>query len=94
MERRQTIHRCINNAFPDIRNNIVDTVAEGDKVAVRFNVTATHKGEFQSIPPSGKKVSFGGMAFLTVIDAKVTEEWATADMMELMQQIGAIRTPS
>ena len=85
---------AINNAFPDLGNNIVDTVAEGDKVAVRFNVTATHKGEFQGIPPSGKKVSFGGTAFLTVIDGKVSEEWATADMMGLMQQIGAIRTPS
>jgi steroid delta-isomerase-like uncharacterized protein len=85
---------AINNAFPDLRNNIVDIVAEEDKVAVRFNVTATHKGEFQSIPPSGKDVSFSGMAFLTVTDAKVSEEWATADMMGLMQQIGAIATTS
>jgi steroid delta-isomerase-like uncharacterized protein len=84
---------AINNAFPDLRNNIVAMVAEGDKVAVRFNVTATHKGEFQGIPPSGKKVSFSGMAFITVINGKVAEEWAIADMMRLMQQIGAIPTP-
>ena len=83
---------AINNAFPDLRNNIVDIVAEGDKVTVRFNVTATHKGEFQGIPPTGKEVSFSGMAFLTIIDGKVSEEWATADMMRLMQQIGAIPT--
>jgi steroid delta-isomerase-like uncharacterized protein len=83
---------AINNAFPDLRNNIVDIVAEGDKVTVRFNVTATHKGEFQGIPPTGKEVSFSGMAFLTIIHGKVSEEWATADMMRLMQQIGAIPT--
>jgi predicted ester cyclase len=68
-------------------------VAEDDKVAVRFDVTATHKGEFQGIPPTGKEVSFSGMAFLTVIDGKISEEWATADMMGLMQQIGAIPAP-
>jgi steroid delta-isomerase-like uncharacterized protein len=84
---------AINNAFPDLHNNIVDMVAEGDKVAVRFDVIATHKGEFLGIPPSGKKVSFGGTAFLTIIDGKVSEEWATADMMGLMQQIGAIPAP-
>jgi len=84
---------AINNAFPDLHNNIVDMVAEGDKVAVRFDVIATHKGEFLGIPPSGKKVSFGGTAFLTIIDGKVSEEWATADMMGLMQQIGAISAP-
>jgi hypothetical protein len=34
------------------------------------------------------------MDILTIIDGKVTEEWATADMMGLMQQIGAIPTRS
>ncbi len=79
------------SAFPDLSSNIVDMVAEGkDKVAVRFNVTGTHRGEFQGIPPTGKKVSFSGMDFLTIIDGKVEEEWESVDMMELMQQIGAI----
>ena len=84
---------AINNGFPDLRNNIEDMVAEGDKVAVRFNVTATHKGEFQGIPATGKTLSFSGMAFFTILDGKVTEEWATVDMMGLMQQIGAIPAP-
>jgi steroid delta-isomerase-like uncharacterized protein len=77
-------------AFPDLRRNIVDMVAEGDKVAVSINVTGTYKGEFQGIPPTGKQVSFTAMDILTIIDGKITEEWATADMMGLMQQIGAI----
>jgi predicted ester cyclase len=34
------------SAFPDFHHNIVDMVAEGDKVTVRINVTGTHKGEF------------------------------------------------
>jgi steroid delta-isomerase-like uncharacterized protein len=93
LERDKQFIAAINNAFPDLHNNIVDMVAEGDKVAVRFDVIATHKGEFLGIPPSGKKVSFGGTAFLTIIDGKVSEEWATADMMGLMQQIGAIPAP-
>jgi steroid delta-isomerase-like uncharacterized protein len=77
-------------AFPDLRRNIVDMVAEGDKVAVSINVTGTYKGEFQGIPPTGKQVSFTAMDILTIINGKITEEWATADMMGLMQQIGAI----
>jgi steroid delta-isomerase-like uncharacterized protein len=77
-------------AFPDLRRNIVDMVAEGDKVAVSINVTGTYKGEFQGIPPTSKQVSFTAMDILTIIDGKITEEWATADMMGLMQQIGAI----
>jgi steroid delta-isomerase-like uncharacterized protein len=79
------------SAFPDLHRNIEDMVAEGeDKVAVRFNVTGTHKGELQGIPATGKEVSFSGMDFLTIIDGKVSEEWITVDMMGLMQQIGAV----
>jgi predicted ester cyclase len=47
----------VTNAFPDLHHEIEDIVAEGDKVAVRLNVTGTHKGEFQGISPSGKKLS-------------------------------------
>ena len=79
-----------NKAFPDLTRNIVDIVAEGDKVAVSVNVTGTYKGEFQGIPATGKQVSFTAMDILTIIEGKITEEWATADMMGLMQQIGAI----
>jgi steroid delta-isomerase-like uncharacterized protein len=81
-------------AFPDLRRNIVDMVAEGDKVAVSINITGTYKGEFQGIPATGKQISFTAVDILTITDGKVTEEWATADMMGLMQQIGAIPTRS
>jgi steroid delta-isomerase-like uncharacterized protein len=82
-------------AFPDYSHNLEDMIAEGDKVAVRLNITGTHKGEFHGILPTGKKVSFYETDFLTIINGKITEEKATADMMALMQQIGAaMPTPS
>ncbi len=84
----------ITRAFPDLHHNIKDMVAEGDKVAVRLNVTGTHKGEFQGIHPSGRKLSLDEMAFLTLIDGRITEGWITSDTMGFMQQIGAIPTTS
>ncbi len=82
------------SAFPDLTRNIEDMVAEGDKVAVRVNVTGTHNGELRGISPTGKKVSFTSTEILTIINGKVTEEQATADRMGLMQQIGAIPADS
>ncbi len=79
-------------AFPDLRHDFKDMVAEGDKVAVRLNVTGTHKGEFRGIPPSGRKLSLDEMAFLTIIDGKITEGWIISDTMRFMQQIRAIPT--
>jgi steroid delta-isomerase-like uncharacterized protein len=80
----------VNNAFPDLHHEIVDMVAEGDKVAIRLNVTGTHKGEFQGIPPTGKKLSLDEMGFISIIDGKIVEGWISADTMGLMQQIGAL----
>jgi steroid delta-isomerase-like uncharacterized protein len=85
---------AITRAFPDLQHDIKDMVAEGGKVAVRINVTGTHKGEFQGIPPSGRKLSIDEMAFLTIIDGRITEGWITSDTMSFMQQIGAIPTTS
>ena len=72
------------SSFPDLHHEIVDLVAEGDKVVVRFNVTDTHKGELQGIPATGKKISFGAMDFITLMDGKIIEGWLSVDMMELM----------
>jgi steroid delta-isomerase-like uncharacterized protein len=83
----------VTNAFPDLHHEIVDMIAEGDKVAVRLNVTGTHKGEFQGIAPTDKKLSFDEMGFITIIDGKITEGWISADTMRLMQQIGGIPPP-
>jgi steroid delta-isomerase-like uncharacterized protein len=80
----------VNNAFPDLHHEITDLIAEGDKVAIRLNVTGTHKGEFQGIPPSGKKLSLDEMGIITIIDGKITEGWISSDTMRLMQQIGAL----
>lgn len=79
-------------SFPlcTLHHEILDIVSEGDKVAVRYNIIGTHKGELEGIPPSGKEVSFSRMDFMTVIDGKVVDEWEIADTMALMQQIGAI----
>ena len=83
-----------NNAFPDLHHEIVDMVAEGDKVAVRLSVTGTHKGDFQGIPPKGRKLSLDEMAFMTITDGKIVEGWINADKMEFMQQIGVLPSPS
>ena len=80
----------VNNAFPDLHHEIVDMVAEGDKVAIRVSVNGTHKEEFQGIPPTGKKLSLDEMGFITIIDGKITEGWISADTMRLLQQLGVL----
>lgn len=64
---------AVNNAFPDLHNEIKAMVAEGDGAAVRLNVTDTHNGEFQRILLSGKNLSLDEMGLITISNGKCAE---------------------
>jgi len=78
------------NAFPDVYMEIDDLFAEGDKVACRFTITATHKGEYQGIPPTGKKITFQGINIFRIADSKIAEIWSRLNLLGMMQQLGVI----
>lgn len=79
--------------FSNIRHSIEDIVAEGDRVAFRMTIDATHTGEFMGLPASGRQVSFLGIGIMRIADGKVADYWALPDRMGLMQQIGALPMP-
>lgn len=80
------------NAFPDLTRTAEDMVAEEDKVVVRSRVTGTHQGEFQGIPPTGKKVEFYAMTVYGIEDGKIAYEWTMTDSLGLMRQLGVSST--
>ncbi len=81
------------NAFPDIQIELHDMIVEGDKVAIRFTETGTHKGAFMGIPATDKKVTVRGVEIDRIVDGKVVEIWSGLDVLGLMQQLGFVLTP-
>ena len=77
-------------AFPDFQYTVEDEISEGDRVVQRWTVRATHEGAFQGIPPSGKRVTITGISIYRVANGKLVEGWTNADMLGLMQQLGAV----
>jgi predicted ester cyclase len=77
-------------AFPDLRYEIVDLVAEGDLVARRFEATGTHLGDYLSTPPTGRRVRVAGLAIDRIAAGKLAETWSNVDLFGLLRQIGAI----
>ena len=43
--------------FSDVQWHITDMAADKDKVAVKWDLTGTHDGEFMGIKPTNKKIS-------------------------------------
>lgn len=74
--------------FPDMRVEVEDIVAEGDKVATRGYFTGTHNGDFMGIPATGKPIRVTYSDIWRIEDGKGVENWVQMDMLGLMQQLG------
>jgi steroid delta-isomerase-like uncharacterized protein len=77
-------------AFPDSRFLVDDVIAEGDRVAVRHRLQGTHQAEFQGIPATGKQVEVGGIVIFHIENEMIVEAWLNADLMGMLQQLGAV----
>ncbi len=76
-------------AFPDIHIDLEDVVAEGDKVATRWTLTGTHKGVYEGIAPTSKRIKVTGMSFDRMVDGQIMEGWDNWDGLGLLEQLGA-----
>jgi steroid delta-isomerase-like uncharacterized protein len=80
--------------FPDIAMTIDFTVAEDDKVVARWTIRGTHTADWLGIPPTGRSVAFSGVNIFRLADGRVVEIWNYRDDLGLMQQLGAVPSPS
>ena len=83
--------RLLLAAFPDMKMDVQDSFASGDKAVARLRVSGTHKGEFMGIPATGNLVSMN-LIDITRFgdDGLAREHWGVADQLALMQQLGVI----
>jgi steroid delta-isomerase-like uncharacterized protein len=83
----KTFHRSFCGAFPDLRVTVDDTIAEGDRVAIRWTATMTHLGDGLGFPASGRKVSMDGSTIGVIKDGKIDEGWNYMDITGLFAKL-------
>jgi steroid delta-isomerase-like uncharacterized protein len=84
---------AVRQAFPDLRVTISNAVAEDDIVMQHVTSTATMKGNFAGMEPSGKHASWDAVHIARVRDGKVVEHWMVQDDIGMLQQLGFLPTP-
>lgn len=84
---RKTIE-AMHTAFPDSSTEILELVEDGTRVAVHWQTTGTHQGEFMDVPATGRNVTVTGASFLRFEDDKLAEEWVVWDPRELLSALG------
>jgi steroid delta-isomerase-like uncharacterized protein len=76
------------SAFPDWHWEMRHIVVDDDYIAVHFTVTGTHRGAFQGIEATGRRVAISEFTLYRVEGGKFAEVWDLTDMEEVMRQIG------
>lgn len=80
-------------AFSQGKHVFDEVLVAGDKVVTCGTFTATHLGEFQGLPPTGKQISLAIMHIDRVENGKIAEHWGQGDALGLMQQLGIVFLP-
>ena len=77
------------DAFPDVAMEIVDLVAEGDKVVARFLCSGTHTGEWRGQEPTGRRFErIDEVYFFTFEGDRIAGGWGIEDTLERFRQLG------
>jgi predicted ester cyclase len=79
--------RAFARSFPDMQYVIEDLVAENDRVVLRVTSRGTHRGEFEGIAPTGRRVEFTGIVIYRIAGRKIAESWGELDFLRLMRQL-------
>ncbi|PJJ06561.1 steroid delta-isomerase-like uncharacterized protein [Streptomyces sp. 2333.5] len=83
LEETRQFYQRMYAAFADLRHEIQDQIAEGDKVVTRWTATGRHTGEFLGNEPSDRTVSFEGINIYTFESDKLVESHVVWDLRQL-----------
>ena len=75
-------------AFPDWHFELLDLVAEGDRVAAMMPFSGTQAGDVLDIPATGRRVQVSEIVIFRVVDGRIAEAWEVYDECGMRRQLG------
>ena len=84
----ETSTRCSIERFPTREREVLQVVAEGDKVVLLDRFGGTHRGEFLGRPGTGDRIEWLAIHIYTIRDGKVLEDAVMTDALAMTQQLG------
>jgi predicted ester cyclase len=88
----ETVRRWIGpfrDAFPDFRMEIVELIAEGDRVAAHFRCSGTHRGKWRGVAPTGRSFTDVDEIYIfRVRDGRIAAALGLEDNGKRTRQLG------
>ena len=84
---RQVFFEVLRPAFPDLRVEIHDQIAEGDRVTTRKTLRGTHLGPLMGAPATGREVAIEVIDIVRVRDGRYAEHWGINTLSVVLAQL-------
>ena len=84
-KQRLTVSRA---PFPDLRFELGEAVAEGDRVAICWTMLGTQAGPMAGRPATGRAIRVQGMTLYYFQDGQITGHRQVVDRLSVVQQLG------
>ena len=76
-------------SFPDVHMEILELIAEGEKVVGRFTCSATHQGAWLGHAPTGRRFErVDEVSIFRLRDGRIIQVWALEDTLARLRQLG------
>lgn len=82
-----TFNNILKPAFPDLKVEIYDQIAENDKVVTRKAIVGTHKGVLMGIEPTGKQIKIDVIDIVRLKDGKYVEHWGINTLQSVIMEL-------
>ena len=86
---KQTV-RQLHHAFGELRFDVEDEVAEGDKVVQLVTMSGRHTGRLAGSAATGRELAVRHISTWRIADARIVEHWGSRDDLGLLRQLGLI----
>jgi predicted ester cyclase len=81
--------RPFRSAFPDLEMEIVELIAEGDRVVAHLRCAGTHRGEWLCVPATGRRFeSVDEIYIFGIRDGKLVAAVGVEDNLARLRQLG------
>jgi predicted ester cyclase len=77
----------VRGALGNYRCEIIDMIAEGDKLYARMLYSGIHRGELFGYAATNGKLKWDGVAVFTFDQGKISELWVLGDVLSVMKQL-------
>jgi predicted ester cyclase len=84
---RRTVEH-LHTAFDDLRFEVQDEIAEGDKVVQLVVMSGRHTGPLMGRGPTGREFAARHVYIWRIADGKLVEHWGSRDDLGLLGQLG------